>query len=258
MVRMMLDAHPAMAIPDETHFLLEAARAWRRSSDPHQFLEIVTDQPTWSHHGIDRDEFHRAVREARPRHAGDALRIFYRLYADRFDKPRWGDKTPHYLAKIRGIHRVLPEARFIHVIRDGRDVAVSIRDLWFGPDSIGECATWWVKQISTGRREASHVPHYMEVRYEDLVLQTEHHLRRICRFLDLEFDPCMLEYHRTSEERLAEMDAREVEIHGLLRQSPQRTRIGRWKNEMAESEVRQFEAVAAPILRELGYELSGL
>ena len=71
---------------------------------------------------------------------GEALRAFYGVYAGRFGKWRWGDKTTNYVRQMSLIHDLLPETRFVHIIRDGRDVALSTRDLWFGPDSVEEAA----------------------------------------------------------------------------------------------------------------------
>ena len=63
----------------------------------------------------------RASRQVEPFNTTDALRAFYGLYADKHGKPRWGDKTPDYIRKMKKLQKTLPEARFIHVIRDGRD-----------------------------------------------------------------------------------------------------------------------------------------
>lgn len=108
----------------------------------------------------------------------DMLRAFYAAYAARHRKPRWGDKTPGYVLDMPLIAEILPEARFIHVIRDGRDVALSLLPLWFGPSTLEEAARWWEERVRAGRRDASSVQ-YIEVRYERLVLDTRTELRRI-------------------------------------------------------------------------------
>src|SRR5438034_456487 len=81
------------------------------------------------------------------------------------------------------------EARFIHLIRDGRDVALSVRSVPFGPNSIREAAEWWASSIRSAREQANELRFYREVRYEDLVLDTEGALREICRFIDLDWHP---------------------------------------------------------------------
>jgi hypothetical protein len=102
------------------------------------------------------------------------------------------------------------------------------------------------------------------VRYEDLVLDSEATLRKICAFIDLPWDPLMLQYYTTAEERLAELvtaDGRRqlcVEErrakHAWTSQPPESSRIGRWRTEMSASDRREFEAIAGEMLAELGYD----
>ena len=142
---------------------------------------------------LNADELQRRVELTQPFELGEALRAFYSLYAARFGKPRWGDKTPAYAEHMLAIERLLPEARFIHVLRDGRDVALSLRDVWFGPASIEEAATQWCERIQAARRQATGVGAYLEIRYEDLVRDTESVLRRVCEFIELPWSESMLE-----------------------------------------------------------------
>ena len=170
-----------------------------------------------------------------------------------------------------GIRELLPEARFIHIIRDGRDVALSHKGLWFGPgESIEAQARFWIHQIASTRRDAAWLRHsYMEIRYEDLVVETEATLRKICDFLLLEFNPRMLNYHELAEERLGEIVGPIIvknrpdisaefakSIHERTMQPPDRGRIGRWRAEMQETDLLRFEAIAGPHLLELGYKMS--
>src|SRR5207247_1437374 len=113
-------------------------------------------------------------------------------------------KTPGYATKIRRINRILPEARFVHVIRDGRDVALSLRDRDAGL-STEQVARRWRHRINRTRRAANHVPEYFEVRYEDLVAEPEATLRHICERIELEWSPRMLDYHQRASKRLEEM-----------------------------------------------------
>jgi hypothetical protein len=251
LLRMMLDAHPLMAIPPETGFLPKAAREWNRARNPPDaFLTVVTGRSTWSTHGVSVDALRVKLSDAPD--AGEAVRCFYRLYADRFDKPRWGDKTPRYVRKMIGIQRVLPEAHFIHVIRDGRDVVLSSQRA-FGTRSIATRARDWADDVSIGRRHHSELRHYREIRYEDLVLNPERELQEICEFIALPFAAQMLGYHRFAGERLREREYERAQ-HALVASPPQPARIGSWKHEMSAAEKLEFEAVAGALLDELGYE----
>lgn len=200
---------------------------------------------------------------------GEALRIFYGLYAERFGKARWGDKTPIYVRRMMYIEKLLPEAHFVHVIRDGRDVALSNKGLWFGTNSVEEAAERWCSWIEHARRQARYLKRYKEIRYEDLVSDTEPVLKEICQFLDLSWNPCMLDYHRTAEERMREIyrsvekaegggtvdGAKRMAIHSLTSKPPQRNRIGRWKSEMSTPDRERFEILAGDLLDDLGYEV---
>jgi hypothetical protein len=269
LLRLMLDAHPDVAIPSETNFLPSVARRCARSEDPWAaFAANVTSRTRWPDFHVNADALRERVAHIRPFDLGDALRAFYALYAERFGKSRWGDKTPRYAGHLTAVARVLPEAHFLHVIRDGRDVALSHRDLWFGPRSAGEAAHWWKATIEATRTQALEVGFYREVRYEDLVLDTERTLRAVCEFIDLAWDGAMLGYHRRAAERVGELTAdvpapngsgvvsaqRRREIFAMTARPPDPSRIGRWRTEMSAAEVRQFDAAAGEMLESLGYE----
>lgn len=269
LLRLMLDAHPDLAVPPETHFIDRVAEACGDTPEPRRtFIETVTSHRRWGDFRVDGEELARRISGIEPFDLGEALRAFYGLYAQKFGKTRWGDKTPKYVHSMRLIHRLLPEARFVHIIRDGRDVALSTKDLWFGPDSVEEAARKWRSLIEKARRQSREVPHYLEIRYEDLVSETEPTLRRICEFVDLRWDPAMLAYHKTAEERMSEI-YRDMEtprgkkvvrgemrrsLHTLTGSPPQRDRVARWKAEMSAEDRKRFEEAAGETLRDLGYE----
>src|SRR6185312_1769354 len=198
----------------------------------------------------------------------DAIRAFYRHYARRHGKTRWGDKTPYYRVSMTGIAGLLPEAHFIHVIRDGRDSALSYQGLWFGPgDDFEKQARFWSDAIGNARMQARDLAHYSEVHYEALVAEPEKILRGICAGLELDFDPAMLAYHRTAAARLDEFKQpfgpkertpQDMEtfmaIHDRAKTPPDESRIGRWRTEMSAEDLRRYETIAGPMLRALGYE----
>lgn len=263
LLRLMLDAHPDLAIPSETLFLQDLVK---EEISKERFLEIVTSAETWLNLALDAEELRAELDGVSS--LPDAIRGFYRLYARKRGKTRWGDKTPYYRVYMPDIARLLPEAHFLHVIRDGRDSALSYQGLWFGPgDDFEKQARFWVQQIRTARDNARHLCHYREVRYEALVAEPEATLRALCDELALEFDAAMLDYHRGAAERLGEhkrpfgpagRTPADIEtfmaIHERAKTPPDPSRIGRWRTEMSREELGRYEAVAGPLLRELGYD----
>jgi hypothetical protein len=264
LLRMILDAHPELAIPPETHFIPALKDTWERAPQPRDaVIRALLHHQRWADFGIRADEFRARIDATSASTLGDVLRDFYSAYAEHHGKPRWGDKTPAYVLAMPAIAELLAEARFIHVIRDGRDVALSVRPLWFGPDTIETAAVWWKERVDAGQRAGATLA-YVEVRYETLVGNVRRELKRLCRFLELDFRDEMLTGHpragdRLSEERglasqgvSAELRA---QIHQRVSLPPDSVRVGRWRTEMTSSERRRFEALAGDTLERLGYPL---
>jgi hypothetical protein len=269
LLRLMLDAHPQLAVPPETHFIPAALSAVDEGADaPEAFIRAVVGHPRWPDFGLPPDDLRDRVATIRPFEIGAALRSFYLLYAERLGKPRWGDKTPPYLRRMTEIEAALPEASFVHLIRDGRDVACSIDGRNWGPQRA-TAGSWWKRQILDARVQGARLTGYIELRYEDLVAEPETALRRVCDLIDLPWDPAMLDYHRGAEQRLTEIDrdlldsagavlvpaGERQEMHRLARLPPQKN-TSRWHREMTAEELARFEQEAGDLLGELGYELA--
>jgi hypothetical protein len=278
LLRMMLDTHSEMAIPPETHFVPELILACERLRVSPERLtdQVVNDRHRrWGDFGIAEREYLERLRAIPHLNAADAIRAFYELYAEHVGKPRWGDKTPDYVKRMRRINRSLPEVHFVHVIRDGRDVALSHNrrieqrgEKSRQPVPAAEMARRWRKRVGKARDDAPRLGHYLELRYEDLVTGTESSLRQVCEFIGLPWDAAMLAYHERAADRLQEM-ARDLpaehgrphrpgeerlRAHALLKEPPKEERVGTWREEMSEGDRRAFEEVAGPLLAELGYE----
>src|SRR3989338_6484809 len=273
LLRLMLDAHPELSIPPETGFIPDALKALAAGpADPRAaFCRTVTLSPAWDDFNLRLEEFRTALAAIEPFDLGEGVRAFYRAYASRFGKPRWGDKTPGYGTHLDPIQSVLPEARFIHIIRDGRDAALSITGLWFAPGGeIEALAADWRTRILRTRKLAKRCAHYLEIRYERLIADAPLELRRVCEFIGLPYDPGMERYHESARSRLDEVKARRDARGGVLvskeeRLSQQRlacrppdpSRVLRWKRDMGADMRERFEAVAGDLLQDLGYETGG-
>ena len=269
LLRLMLDAHPQLTIPPETYFLPQLLRACKAGdATPERVLEVISATKRWDDFQLEPSSLLRRLPSDRPVKGREAARAFYAAYAESVGKPRWGDKTPVYLKSMLTIQKALPEARFIHIIRDGRDVALSVLGLLFGPDSVDEAARRWRRKVLRARDRAARVRHYREVRYEDLVADPEPTLRSVCEYIELPWDPAMLDYHRHAAERMAVIARRRERqgldpipagygprIHALTSEPPQSERVGRWRAEMAAADRAAYEERAGDLLAALGYEV---
>src|SRR5580692_2896772 len=199
LLRLMLDSHPLLAIPPETGFLASVCDLRKSKPTARRLFELMTQFPpeaaNWPDFNLDAGQLWQVLEKIQPFDLAEGVRGFYRLYATNQGKLRYGDKTPTYGAHIRSIEQLLPEAHFVHIFRDGRDVCLSLRSMWFAPGrDIPTLAAYWQQQFKATRTAGRRAASYMEVRYEDLVMQPEFHLNEICRFLDLVFHPQMLSY----------------------------------------------------------------
>jgi glycosyltransferase involved in cell wall biosynthesis len=269
LLRLMLDAHPDLAIPPETHFIPEL---FQLEGDRHHlreaFYKKLTADPRWPDFHLSADSFFTHLVNIDPFTITAGLRCFYQMYAKRFGKSRWGDKTPPYVFRIHDIQTLLPEAHFIHIIRDGRDVALSMKGMFWGAgDDMEGQASNWIWRIREGRQQAQFCQHYLEVRYEELITNPTKVLQAICAFINLPYHSQMEDYYQSAESRLNEFNAlykpdgtclrtkeQYLSIHSLTSQSPDQSRIGRWKREMSNEDRAKYEAIAGAMLRDLGYE----
>jgi hypothetical protein len=272
LLRFMLDSHPSLAIPPETGFLAWPLHRLNIIAPQETLFRVITRLPLksgpWRDFGLDPSEFREQLRQIKPFDIGEGVRAFYRLYAEKQNKPRYGDKTPLYCRHMKAIESFLPEACFVHIIRDGRDVALSLRTMSFAPgQDIPTLAVYWRRLIQDARETGRHCRAYMEIRYEALVRSPSAVLHSICRFLELDFDPAMLRYWERTAERLREhkscirSDGRVAVTHEqrlwqqrLTMRAPQADRIFDWKKKMTLAERTQFLQCAGETLEELGYE----
>jgi hypothetical protein len=270
----MLDAHPDLAIPPETMFQ-GVFRLSRKSPKmrnlPRAVLTAMMRSQRWNDLNVSADVLLDAfTRLGDGFSVPEGLRIFYQLYAAQQGKRRFGDKTPGHIFWMPMIATLLPEAFFLHIIRDGRDVAASMRHMWFGPgNDVQKLAKSWLKSLAAGFDAAKAYPdRYLQIRYEDLVMNPEPVLRSILASIDLPFHPVMLHYHERAAERLSELGelletdgrlfaTREAHqgIHRRTLEPPNPDQIGRFRNDLSRGEIAIFEDAAGPVLKSLGYDL---
>lgn len=270
LLRLMLDAHSQLAIPAETHFIPFLLA--EPPCDGAECLARLRATPTWEDFHLSGTDFAARLTALEPFDLAAAMRLFFAGYARTQNKPRWGDKTPPYVEQVAAIGALLPEARFVHILRDGRDVALSYRDKWFGPgDDLIAAARLWRDRILAARAQSATLApgRYLELRFEDLIADPERALRRVCAFLELEFEPGMLDYHARAPHRLAEFRdrrdgegrvtvprARRLSIHANTTRPPDPAQSGKWRTGLTPEEIALFEREAGDLLTALGYALA--
>lgn len=258
MFRLMLNAHPRLSVPTETWFLSEMMDQLPLTGPltPVQVetaVSIVQNHWRWKEWGLDDALLRSAVQTLDEPGLADVIDALFSLTVEGTSAARWGDKTPGYTTEIERLHRVFPEAQFIQIIRDGRDVCMSLKKTGWHGESSWNLADYWATTVKVGceagRALSSDL--YLEVAYEDLVLDTEATLRAVCRFLDVEFAAEMLDFHETAGDNIP--GRARGHLSKTLR-PPRESDVQRWRREQARHQTVIFEAFAGPVLELAGYE----
>jgi len=257
MLRLVLDRSDEAAVPPESMFLLDLAPVRRRGGldDPEAAARFVAE--VWNHPKVRLWELPGAPPPVPPglSHA-EAYRFAvespFRAYARVAGKQRFGDKTPAYLHAVDELLTVWPDARVVVLVRDARDVALSVTAMPFGPNNAYAAAQWWARGIRRGlEAESRHPEHVLTVRYEDLVADPAVQVERICEHLNLGYNSEMLAIERSDPAKIVQDQAAWfTQVSAGITTAG----VGRWRTEMCAADRRVIAAVAGPELRELGYD----
>ena len=258
MLQFILDDLPNLSMPTgESHFLIPLFRNQRafanldtREGMRHLLQTIHNFNPIFLYgdlHGVkfdvDRltDEFwaegHTSVR--------DVIAGIFEKNAVGMGKTRWGDKTPYYALHLDKLVAWWPDAKFIHLVRDGRDVALSLfgRKHDFSAYNVYYAAQYWQKYAEVCREQGSRLPagQYLEIRYEDILNDKAAAMRSICSFIGESYPDTV----QHSDATLAEA-ARRLKT---VKQDNQ----GKWRHAMNAWQIRVFESEAGSSLNNFGY-----
>lgn len=258
MFRLMLNAHDRLSIPGETWFLSELMDALRLTGpltdvDVQTARQLIQGHWRWEEWGVEDDRLEDALRDLDTPTLADVIDTTFRLTVEPDGDAQWGDKTPGYVTEVPRLHTVFPEARFLHVIRDGRDVCLSLkRTGWHGESTWG-IARYWADAVSSACRAGRSLPgdQYMEISYERLVQDTENVLREVCEFLGVGFQRGMLDFHETATNELPD---RTRQHHSKTHRAPRSQDVRRWEREQPPLQRVIFEAFAGDALAMAGYD----
>ena len=255
LLRVILDRSPGVAIPDESFFVPLLARRHGGPIDAERFLDDVSRIPTVRDWGVSVADLAGRVRSGML--TGEAITAIYEAYAGAAGKPRWGDKTPMYMRHLALLEELFPDAQYVHLIRDGRDAALSFLQMpegtftrtWAHPRTPAQFACLWRREVGDARVLGRRVgeARYHQVRYEELVVDPESVVRGICVFAEIPFEPTMLDY-------VGAVDVSE-KPHQQRLLTPPTSGVRSWRRDMSAEDAAAFESIAGDLLAELGYEL---
>lgn len=275
LLRVICDSHSHMTVPPECGFLEwwhEKYGDWKCSDNNSLRLEEYCNDlsssrkiETWR---LDFDFFKENVIKMAPMNYSEISELVYLSfgYKRKNDLKAWGDKNNYYLHRTALLKKLYPFAKFIFLIRDGRDVATSYMDLDVSnnanpyapnlPTNIEEIAKEWEinNQKILDFIESLRKDQKLIIRYEDLVRGLEEKCKEICDFLELDFDKKMLEYFKLNKELKLEPEQTLAWKKKTLK-SPDKLRIGKYKRILSAEEIIKFNSISEKTLKHFRYEV---
>lgn len=253
MLGAMIGAHPEIICIPEAQFIVDLMPPDSSDSetDPVNVVDRIVNHWRFRVWEFDLGPRRPACSNTEPPYRA-AIEWLVRRYAEsvgRSDALIWVEQAPVHANHIWKILQHFPEAKFIHMVRDGRAVAASIIPLDWGPNEIYSAAHTWQARIGYGYVAAAALgpERLLQLRYEDVVERTEPTMRVVARFLGVEFVPEMLS---TTGLRLPRFTRYQ---HRLIGEPPRSDRMEGWRKTLSRREIEIFESVVGDLLPLLGY-----
>lgn len=269
LLRLMLNKHPRLCIPYESFFLSDLIRQLPSTgvlseNEIRAAKDIIAASPRFQDWETDEVVMREAIGNLEKPTLRDVMDIVFRLETADTGKPRWGDKTPAYVTEVDALQKVMPDAQFIHIYRDGRDVSLSLKQRGWAGWSEFQRAHYWTSRVNSADASGSRLggSQYLSVYFGDLVASPEAVLRKVCDFLGEEYHPSMLNYHEDASDNLTEHSRTPNQgdeyipaprhDEGKLAKPLIKDDIGVWQRTSSPLSILLFESIAGSTLDRLG------
>ena len=180
------------------------------------------------------------------------IETLYSSFAESEGKTIWADKSL-FFRRIELLGEIFPTARFIHLVRDGRDVFHSWRKMDPTKDNVAAAAMDWNYKLARINRAFASLPdhRHITIRYEDLIEHPEDTVHSLCSFLEIPFESSMMDYHHTSKYYIGKHHSE------LIFKSIDSTNRDKWRHNLSDEEIRIYELLSRQNILNHGYQLSG-
>lgn len=264
LLRRIVDAHPQVAVAPEQHWVPELFEkqvgVTREGYVTPELVPTLLRERHFLTLGIGEVQLRRLLEDEGPLPYSRFVTGVFDLYGVLQGKPLVGEKTPRYVQRIPTLDALWPAVRFVHLVRDGRDVSLSAvnwkrhlpvlqrRFPTWKRDPVTTAALWWKWHVLLGRQAGRTLgrARYYELRYESLTLDPEAGCRALCAFLELPYDEAMLRFHESRRKTKPGLSAKKAWL-------PVTRGLRDWRSQMRAADVERFEAAAGDALDEMGY-----
>jgi len=265
LLQRIVDAHPQIAVTPELHWVTHYFRDRKKWLAPtgrvtaEQVESMIENTKRFSQLEFTPEEFRGLLPGGEPVPYVTFLNGIFALYRQHSGKPLVGNKTPAYVRRLPIFHQIWPEAKFVHIIRDGRDVCLSVLNWYHADRTAGRYSTWaedrasttalwWERKVRLGRQGGRSLPPhlYYEISYERLVHKPAEECAKLCAFLGVPYEEKMLRFHEGRTKSKPGLDAKKAWL-------PITPGLREWRTQMPADDQQRFEAAAGDLLDELGY-----
>jgi hypothetical protein len=277
LLQRLINAHDQIAITPESHWICRLFEQGRGVTPegmvtPELIPLVLEDlNPRFARLNIGQQELLRLLENDCAVPYASFVSGIFDLYGKAKGKELVGNKTPGFVRKIHTLQRLWPQARIVHLIRDGRDVCLSminrpLNRVNRGPlctwarDPVTTAGLWWEWNVKLGRQAGNSLDsrQYYEMRYELLVAQPGEECAALCAFLSLQYQEAMLRFHEGRKKTASPSDAKHAWLPSAGDESEFQLRpitagLRDWRSQMSLDDVERFEAAAGGLLEELGY-----
>ena len=270
LLRLMLDKHSQIAIPDETgifYFLYHYPG--RQKKQGAKILEELRDESNLARKALGADIIDSALSELKSQRELTVKKVVDSLFlsfAAKHKKNIWGEKTPNHVFFIKDILKIYPGSAVIYIVRDPRAVAASMKryipirekegrqpDFWM-TKNVEKAALMWLECHKAALEFKSRI-YFLE--YEELVRFPEQTVKSLCQnCLNIPYEPEMLEYYQKAEEKIVIQGAEKIpQWHKAAAKNPELANIDKWQQELSPDEIYKIEFLLKKYMQEARYEL---
>jgi GT2 family glycosyltransferase len=250
LLRNMLTAHPTLALPNESPFVYRTYRRLARQGQAHDLelaWRVIRETDRFRQWELPASEVQQLLDRRPPASYGDLVRTLFTAYAGWRGKQHAGDKTTGNALWFTWLAERFPGSRFVHIVRDPREVCMSRVVQTFNSGGLPGAARHWRDHVAAARAAAAVLGGRMlELRYEELVSDPGVQLERLCGFIGIPFDPAMLDYGLSPDV----IPQHGIDVHA---REPLQDRLRPWRSELSKDDVSLIEFVASDLMDEVGY-----
>lgn len=251
LLRNALAAHMQVAIPPEEGYFVtrvygELLRSGR-TDDVETAWRLIREDRHFRSWGLDTASVQVSLERTPPKSYPDLIRLLFAAEAASQGKPLAADKCTSYSMHWSWMAAQFPDSRLVHVLRDPREVCMSLPLQFFHRGGVASAAWWWVFHVRQAPKAAASLgDRWLEIRYEDLVADPGAQLQAVCRHGGIPYDEEMLAY--------ASGSGLPAGSHHFASRTPPQRGIRTWRDELSQDDLVTIERIAGPLMHRFGYE----